>query len=275
MAVLLSRCQLPIMTTIKNQLLKVLRGFTHRDYARTVEVAKWSYQMMTGEDQRDYLLKYHTRESTAQKEQRLKVTSSKTQFASGKVSKFFNEVHRSDTLVDILYFEGDEDGKKLDALREGLTNLSEGGTLKQHLDEQYFYRNFYDPNTFQVFEWDVDEATGRILPYTLYVDAADVMDFNITHGVLHYLIIRQPKYYPIPGQNTAPVYANPEEAARLKTEKDVVPGFETQYKYTLYGKGETCEVIIIPEKGEFDKEAFIAEGYQEATVAIKIGRASL
>lgn len=243
------------MVIIKPTLLRCIRGYRHRDYNRTVEVAEWSFSMMTGEDQAQALIKYQTKETKEQKEQRVRITSSKTQYASEKVAKFFNEVHRSDVVVDELRYQDDTDNKKLLELREALKHYAEGGNYKAFTDESYYHENFYDANCWDITEWYINEAL-QVCPYKLTVDARDSLDFRVTHGITEYLIIRQPVYFKLANDTTVEVqyaHADPTKAANLnqKRDTDSVPGFEMCYKYTFYGRGETQEVLIMPTKGQF------------------------
>lgn len=249
------------MGNIKESILACIRGHRHRDYDRTVTVAEWGFSMMTGEDQTDALIKYHTRESAEQKEQRVRITSSKTQFATGNVAKYFNEVHRSDTVVDQLYYQDDADAKKKTKLRQGLDSFSQGAGLKEWLDHEFFYRQFYDPNSFLIIEWELDKNKNP-LPYPLIIDAKDVMDFQYKLGRLQYVVIRQPKYYRkrsldsskpdipklIPGGGD--YFGKPKE--EKKYPGDEISGFEMQYKWTVYGQGETIELIQVPKEGVWD-----------------------
>lgn len=245
----------------KELLLNCVRGHRHRDYARTVQIAEWCFSMMTGEDQSEALIQYHTKETQEQKVQRVKITSSKTQFATGNVAKYFNEVHRSDTVLDQLSYSDDADNKKRDRLRDGLKEMAEGGALKEWLDSEYHYRQFYDPNSFLITEWTLDEKKVP-KPYALNVDSKDVLDFQFQGGKLAYVAIRQPKWYKKPGSpsnQTPPVvpgFTVAQQKNKSAQPTDEVDGWEQSWKYTIYGKGETVELIQVPKHGEFNPKDY-------------------
>lgn len=210
--------------------------------------------MMTGQDQEEALIQYHTRESKRQKEQRVKITSSKTQFASGKVAKYFNEVHRSDTIIDQLFYIDDADNKKRDRLRDALTKFSHGSTMKEWLDDEYHYRQFYDPNSVLITEWILDDQ-GVPQPYPLNVDAKDVLDFKVVHGKFDHVTIRQAKWYKKKGndsdysailKNYTEGQQEAKKSGNVKMKEEQISGWEMAWKYTTYGIGQTIEMIQIP-----------------------------
>lgn len=255
------------MAIIRPSLLRVIRGYRHRDYTRTVSIADWSESMMTGDNQDVALIKFHTKESKEQRVQRVSVTSSKTQFASEKIAKYFNEVHRSDTVTDELYYQEDKDNKKLTELRRALKHFAEGDTYKGYTDEMFFYWNFYDPNAWTVYDWYINDD-GEVCPYDLTVEARHCLDFSILHGIPRYLIIRQPKYYV---SKADPVkvefaYSDPNKVPETKQDPDKIQGFETKYKYTMYGVGFTQEVVILPDNGIFDPAEFA--DFERMTISI-------
>lgn len=244
--------------TEKDYLIQAIRGHRHRDYTRTVNIADWAYSMMTGEDQEEALVQYHTRESKEQKEQRVKITSSKTQYASGKVSRYFNEVHRSDTVTDNLFYIEDPDDKKLERLQLALNGFSQGAGIKKWLDEEFFYRQFYDPNSWLITEWSLNEK-GIPVPYPYNVDARDTLDFRITQGKVQFVIVRTARWYKKKGDqattsnplDTPRNYTVAEQLAKKKEAKansEQIPGWEMAYKYTLYGIGHTIEMVQLPSE---------------------------
>lgn len=261
------------MVIIKPSLLRCIRGYRHRDYNRTVAVAEWSFSMMTGEDQAEALIKFQTKESKEQKEQRIRLTSSKTQYASEKVAKFFNEVHRSDVVIDELHYQDDKDNKKTLQLRAAMTHYAEGGNYKAFVDDGYYHENFYDANTWDIVEWYLNEALD-ICPYKLSVESKDALDYKIQHGLTEYLVIRQPIYFKLRNDATAEVqyaHSDPQKLSAIqavqKVDRDSVPGFELVYKYTYYGRGETCEVLILPTRGEFFADDYA--DFEQQVIVIK------
>ena len=69
---------------------RVSEDTPHRDYQRTVDHAKWCYQIVTGDDQKEILVSYKVRETQKQVDQRIRITNSRTQYVANKVKKLLS-----------------------------------------------------------------------------------------------------------------------------------------------------------------------------------------
>jgi hypothetical protein len=71
------------------------KGTTHEHYDRTLSVAKFGYDMITGENTRDYLDEIRGRETREEKEQRNKLTNTLTPYLCNRVERVFRKAERA------------------------------------------------------------------------------------------------------------------------------------------------------------------------------------
>lgn len=218
------------ISEIDDILKKCIAGRRHADYQRTLDVKRWTTSMMTGDDQEEIIVQYRTKETQQQEERRIRVYNSRTQHASQKVVKFFNEVHRADTAVDVIQYEGDDEGEKKSQLLALLDKFYSHKSHREYLDRRYPYFNFHDPNAFLIIEFFDDE--GKLQPYPYEVESQHVLDFGDINGVLEYVVVRSERWYEL--QEFAPAPAAPALPADPHGEfnKKAVSG-ETREGYVL------------------------------------------
>jgi len=166
----------------------------HSHYAKTIERAKFYNQIMTGDDQRELLIQFK-RENKVQEDQRLKVTNSRTQYASGKIYSVYNEVARSDNFVEVIKYtqESEQNRKKLEEINDRLKKFYGDMDAKQYTYEAIKRLNFYDPNAFLITnftEFDAKkEKTAFVYPIEVYSEQA--IRYEYSNGVLVYLMFYQ------------------------------------------------------------------------------------
>ena len=83
------------MKDLTNQ---VIKGLRHKDYYRTIEIARFYSQVVDGIGQGELVLSLRDRESEAQQMQRLKVTQNRTKAIYGKLESFLKRVYRTDKI---------------------------------------------------------------------------------------------------------------------------------------------------------------------------------
>lgn len=218
----------------------VSTGEVHKDYQRTVDVAKWCYQMMTGDQQEEIIIRYKRREVAEQQEQRIHLTNSRTQYVSNKVFNLFSEVHRSDRTVNqIVNTKRNEEA--VAGLLDNLKEFNHDQSLEKYLDERYRYLNFYDPNAFIVVEFiNEDPINEKPKVYPFEVASHEAAHFEYHLGELQFLLVRQMQSY------------------QTHNDDEKSEG----YRFTLYGKGVSYVIQHIPENAVFE----IPAGYEVKTL---------
>ena len=233
------------MTMEFTQLLELLKpvaidGYRHKHYDHTKKVAKWCYQMMTGDDQREYLVQYKNSETGEQKENRIKIYSSLTQYVSHKTMKAFDAVKRVDNIKEVLEYpeQGETQTKKIEEIRERLAKFYNNSHAKNYLHEAFQFFNFYDPNGFLVIEMEnLDQLEKDVWTYPLEVTSKEAVDYKRRNGDLQYLTIMLPCKY------------------KEKTDKNEVEEKEG-CAYTIYAADKAIRITELGEPGK----AVVPEG---------------
>lgn len=152
----------------KEQLIDIIQeGQKHQNHARTVEIASFAKQIMTGEGQDDLIVSYKPRENAEQKQQRIKLYNSLTGFAAGQVVSIYNKVQRVDNLKKEVSHKSEKGKGLLDAK---VSKFYRGQSLDDYLFQNLEHLNFYDPNALILIDRvDVFNETGlksdvRIIP---------------------------------------------------------------------------------------------------------------
>lgn len=222
--------------------LLVAEGKRHKDYKKTIDVAKWCYQINTGDDQTELVIQYRPKESDKQKERRVRVYNSRTPQVANKVKALFNEVHRSDEITDNLKFGGEnEQAKELKtSLNEKLDCFDGLRSVRKYLTDRTHYFTFFDPNAWVVVEFEGDAQERKIYPFE--VESENALDFNIHRGILQYFVSRIVRTF------------KKKDNSKIKNNK-----------YTLYAAGINVDVIEVPEDREDLIDWVDPEGYELVT----------
>ena len=221
---------------------RVSEDTPHRDYQRTVDHAKWCYQIVTGDDQKEILISYKVRETQKQVDQRVRITNSRTQYVANKVKKLFNEVHRCDDVVESIGYANSNDTALAD-LTSALDQWYEGKPLTKYITTRFKDLSFEDPNAYIIVEFENDDPVNKKpTAYPFEVRADEVYDHHYSNGVLKYLITQHVVEYRAKSKN-----------ANL-----------TGKRYTMYGIGYSWVLQQVPKGAIFDTP----EGFEEITLYI-------
>lgn len=167
----------------------ITEGLRHDFYERTVEVANFAWDVMTGQGDRmeDKIRGIRPNESEEQKDQRLKMTNPLTPFALNQVLSVFRKTRRAEGIRFIYSHEKKDSYPKIDeAIKDFYAHLD----LKAWAFDAIEYYTFWDPNAFFVVE--VEEGQdGELIPYPFEVRSDEAIYFERKHGDLKYLIVRQ------------------------------------------------------------------------------------
>lgn len=220
----------------------------HKHYAHTVDVAKKAYQYMTGEDQDEILLSYKLKETNTQRQQRLRITNSATQFISNSVKAQFEELARVDNVVENYTYEkvGPSYKKMEEEIESRLDVFHQNHSLTDYLHEAVLHLNFYDPNAFIVVEsrYADDDPNRKRKPWTypLEVYADQAVNWKFDNGVLQWLVTRHEITY--------------KRKAKNLPDSTVKAG-----KYTIYAARYNIVFQEIPDDVEYE----IQEGWDKVT----------
>lgn len=96
----------------------------HTLYESDCSIADFWYKIVTGEGQEEILLKYRIGESPVQKDQRARITNTKTRYVTNKIRTTLKEVDRCDSVRDIIQY-GSNSEEKSNAISEILDCISD------------------------------------------------------------------------------------------------------------------------------------------------------
>jgi hypothetical protein len=126
---------------------------------REAEIKKFAEQIVSGEGQEDILQRFRKRETTAQKEQRNRITNTPTPAVISRIRKYFKKVDRV-TGVNVKYTNDVIDARVSDMVQD----FSGGKSLVEWVNETLERANISDPNAYILYgrSNQSDGTTGTI-----------------------------------------------------------------------------------------------------------------
>lgn len=206
---------------------------THKDYDRTVKLAKLYNQLITGNDVSELLKQFKPREDETQFKQRLALTETITPAICASVMKPFYKVPRTDRVVKKVEALSDKESTAVEEINERLEAYygSEANTvgLDYFLQSRFVSLSFTDPNAFIITEFlEFDNIKEKAFPYPWEIKAENAINHSIVNNELKWLIVREE------------IHIN---------NGDVKKGdkLEKGYKYTMYAENDA---IVFREVGK-------------------------
>jgi hypothetical protein len=227
-------------------------GETHKDYDRTVELARDYRIFITSKDIEKKLIQFVQREDAALFAQRLRLTKSTTPAVASSIRGPFNKVVRNDRVRKTVKLDNETRQKvveKMQGLFYGAARKKNRG-LEYWLKTRFLEMQFTDPNSWTVVEWDAPATPSEVIkPRPFEVSAEMAVNFFIANDETKWLLVRQAiKYKTVtPGAvvTTGAIQATTEET---EIKKD-------GYRWTLYDE----DVTVVME--QVDKDYLKAQGF--------------
>lgn len=170
---------------MNNKTQRVILGYRHLNYHRTLEVADFAHKIITGEGYGSLVVSYKPRESQEQKEQRIHITQNRTSSVEEKTSGFLSRVFRADKLK----FKLDHSNKNaLGSITDKTKNFGpDGQPLIVWAEETALYYNRLDPNSFYWVKHSREDNIDYFEPVIFSSD--EVADYELKKGVINYCVI--------------------------------------------------------------------------------------
>lgn len=170
---------------------------THRDYERSVNLAKDYLSLITGEDVGRMLEQFIKREDTEMFEQRKRITQPITGAVAGSLIKPFYKVSRNDKLKKGFDFNSPS---KTEAVKTMIKTFygeqrKENKGLDFWLKTRFVELSFNDPNAWIVTEWVTPDAQKIAEPKPYEVTSEEAMNFEIKHNELNWLFVKAANYF--------------------------------------------------------------------------------
>lgn len=167
----------------------------HRDYARTVKLAKVYKQMRTGEDMDDLYQAYDPRETKKDLEQSIRLTNPLTPAVTSALEAPLRKLANVIPKVHMVAYAGDKAGAKSKAARDKLDAIYGDNNLTALFTKSFVDAGLQDPNAFVVLDYiqpdGTKEESKREVVHVIY-HSADVLNFQYTADVLQWLLVRVP-----------------------------------------------------------------------------------
>lgn len=182
----------------KTFLRKVIEeGIRHKYYQRTVDVASFAWDMMTGEGEgmEERVRKIRPNETEEQKDQRVDITNPLTPFALNQVLSVFRKTRRAEGIRFVWEHTGKDQKPKIE---RALSDFFAAFDLKSWAFDAFEYYTFWDPNAFFVVETMEDE-NGDLWAYPFEVKSQEAVFYEHKNGELQYLIVRQEEEVEVDG----------------------------------------------------------------------------
>lgn len=162
----------------------VIKGYCHKDYYYTVELAHFYRQIVTGQGQAELIVNYKPRETDEQKQQRIYITQNRTKSIADKIEGFFKRTFRPDKLK----FEVSHDNET--AQTEVRSHLDRYGNDGQSLlvwsEEAALFYNNIDPNSFYWVKHSVLDGVDKFEPFVF--SSEEVKDYQIEQGLIKWCV---------------------------------------------------------------------------------------
>ena len=160
----------------------------HEHYDRTVKLATFYKQIMTGDCQDKYVLQYKPRETDEQKIQRLSIYNSRTQFVSNKVYSIIDRLRRVDNVVDNMYYMDSEE--KPEEVERYFMDFHNNQSFNDYIHDTTIFYNFYDPNAWIGIDF-MKGRDGKTYPFPVEYHSEQVYHYEIINNKVTYFIARQ------------------------------------------------------------------------------------
>lgn len=166
---------------------KIAENKEHQDYKRCVQLAKDYRAIMTAKDQDEWIVSYKARETGEQKQQRLDITISTTDYIMNRFVNLTDRIKRVDNIVDNVYYQDDK--SDIAPLNAVLDKFYHGNSLRDYLHETMQHYSYYDPNAFLMINFRND--AGNIIPVPVEFPSDEVYQWSENENEIAWFIARQ------------------------------------------------------------------------------------
>ena len=169
---------------MEDLVIRAIKGYRHKNYARTVDVADFAKKIVTGVGYGELIIGYKPRESKGQLEQRIRITQNRTTSVEEKTSGFLRQAFRKDKLKWRVHHEDNTQLAKLTEQTKRYGN--DGQKAIEYCEQAALYYARIDPNAFY---WVRQVVEGNEVYYTPTIfESKNVLDFKIKKGFVKYAV---------------------------------------------------------------------------------------
>lgn len=177
----------------------------HRDWKRTVDLAKRYKQLVTGEDMDDLYIAYNPRETEADRKQSIRLTNPLPPAVCAALSTPLLKLANVPAQVNEI--KGIK-ATAIDLLNGKIDSIYGDNDLSAMFGQRFLQDGIIDPNAFVV--WSFEDGDDSNLPidrgvYAEVQPSSNVYNFEYKGGVLRWLLIHKGIKYPRKGSDANPV----------------------------------------------------------------------
>ncbi len=169
---------------MESKLLRVIQGYKHANYERTVELADFARQIITGEAYGELVFNYAPRETEEQKVQRVDISQVRTKAIAGKIEGFYKGAFRPDKLKLVIDHENESRATEINTFAASFGE--DGQSLLNWSEQVALYYNNLDSNAFEWLKHSVEDGQDFFEP--IMFDASCCLDYKIRKGGVEYFV---------------------------------------------------------------------------------------
>lgn len=167
----------------------------HKDYRRTVDLAKDYKAFITGKDMDHLYVQYDPRENKKDLEQSIRLTNPLTPSICAALSTPLRKLVNVSPKTYMITYNEDAESKKSQALRNKLDSIYADNDLTALFGKRFLDAGLEDPNAFVVWSFEGDGAPTDRTVLTRVIPSKDVWGFDYKGDVLQWLMIREDIHY--------------------------------------------------------------------------------
>jgi hypothetical protein len=177
----------------------------HQDYTRVVELAATYKRLITGEDMGPLYKRYNRRESEADLKQALEITNPITPSICNALTNPLLKIANVPAKVNVIQYEGDDGGKKANALKEVLDAFNGGNDIDTLFGQVFLPEGIQDPNAFVLYTFEnYDNRYEKPDVFATIQYSEDVWNFEYHSEVLQWLFLHKNiQYVTTPATSTS------------------------------------------------------------------------
>lgn len=206
----------------------------HKDYDRTVMLAKDYRAYITGDGLDAKLKQFAQRESDIMFAQRKTLTKAILPAVASKLMKPAYKISSVTPSINIIDWDGND--KSIDEMRAevefNIANYDGANSVDTYMRDYFIAANYIDPNSWTLTTYDAfDSLVEKAAPYPIQVSAEEAINFNKVNNTTQWLISRWPIDYIVPDGDPTKTRTNKGFEYRLWTFDYIVKLVQVDSRY--------------------------------------------
>jgi hypothetical protein len=169
----------------------IQNGLKHKNYQRTVALAKEYRTIITGDGIEDYMKKFPRRETIEEFQQKVDMTVNITETVCGNIIDPQKKLSRSNS-IEKTFLYIDNNDRRLNEFESILASFWDNGKgIDDYMSETWVDLNNIDPNALIVIDWKINSEGQRVRPYPIEYMSESVYHYSRVNGVFEWVCIHR------------------------------------------------------------------------------------